>query len=66
MELTIELKGNTVTAFRPIGQPVIREGEEVEVLLQKIYLVTDQGQDGREHVQVVINEAVNHVDSLVI
>ncbi len=66
MELTIELKGNTVTAFRQIGQPVIREGEEVEVLLQKIYLVTDQEEDGREHVQVVLNEAISHVDSLVI
>lgn len=66
MELTIDLKGNTVTALRQIGQPVIQEGEQVDVFVQKLYLVGDAGDDGKEPVEVVINEALSQTDSMVI
>lgn len=64
LELEIEVAGLLIIAHRQLGQPLIREGEEVGVLIQRLYVTEDAG-DGTESVKVEINPALK-TESVVI
>ena len=49
-------------ANRQIGQELIKEGEHVNVFLQRLYLVDDHGQN----VAIAVNEALRQDESVVI
>lgn len=61
LELTIRVGKEHLTAHRQIGQELIKEGEKVNVFLQRIYLVNDAGQT----VQIAVNQALRE-ESVVI
>ncbi len=42
------------------------DGRQVDVFVQKLYLVGDGGADGKEPVEVIVNEALSQTDSMVI
>lgn len=55
LELQVNVKGELLTAFRPFTEAVVREKEQVNVWIQRLYLVDDeqavsaQNQDARLH-----------------
>lgn len=61
-ELVIRVNGVDIVAHRQLGQPLITEGEEVAVFVQKMFLT------GREHgdVRTEINEAIKNTESVII
>lgn len=61
-ELVIHVNGVDIVAHRQLGQPLITEGEEVVVFVQKMFLT------GREHgdVRTEINEAIKNTESVII
>lgn len=61
-ELIIRVNGVDIVAHRQLGQPLITEGEEVSVFVQKMFLT------GRENgdVRIEINEAIKNTESVVI
>lgn len=54
MELTVRVHGQHLTAYRQLGQELIHEGENVNVFLQRIYLI---GADG-ESVTIAVDESL--------
>ena len=54
LELQVNVKGELLTAFRPFTEAVVREKEQVNVWIQRLYLVDDeqavsaQNQDAQE------------------
>lgn len=61
LELTVRIGEEQLIAHRQIGQELIKEGEKVNVFLQRIYLVDDAGQT----VQIAVNHALRE-ESVVI
>lgn len=61
LELSVRVGEEHLIAHRQIGQELIKEGEKVNVLLQRVYLVDDAGQT----VQIVVNNALRE-ESIVI
>ena len=61
LELSIRIRDEHLIAHRQIGQELIKEGEKVNVFLQRIYLVDDAG----ENVHIAVNEALRE-ESVVI
>lgn len=61
-ELVIHVNGVDIVAHRQLGQPLITEGEEVAVFVQKMFLTS------REHgdVRTEINEAIKNTESVII
>lgn len=72
LELTIDINGTHITAHRQLGQELIREGETVNVFVHKLYLVGDspaadsQDADLSDNVRIEVNEALSHIESVVI
>ena len=62
LELTIRVHDELLLANRQIGQELIKEGEHVNVFLQRLYLVDDHGQN----VAIAVNEALRQDESVVI
>lgn len=62
LELTLRVHGETIIASRQIGQELIREGETVNVFLQRLYLVDDGGKS----VEIAVNEALRQEESVII
>ena len=72
LELTICINGTHITAHRQLGQELIREGETVNVFVHKLYLVDDSPvsdspeADLSDNVRIEVNEALSHIESVVI
>ena len=62
LELTIRVHDELLLANRQIGQELIKEGEHVNVFLQRLYLVDDHG----KNVAIAVNEALRQDESVVI
>lgn len=56
MELTIRVHDEHLTAYRQPGQELIHEGENVNVFLQRIYLVDEK----TNTVTIAVDEALRH------
>lgn len=54
IELTVRIHGESLKAYRQPGQTLVREGETVNVLLQKVYLVNEI----TDEVTIAVNEAL--------
>lgn len=61
-ELVIRVNGTDIVAHRQLGQPVILEGETVDVFVQKMFIAN--GQDG--DVRIELNEALKNTESVII
>ena len=42
LELQVNVKGELLTAFRPFTDAIVREKEQVNVWIQRLYLVDDE------------------------
>jgi sulfate transport system ATP-binding protein len=62
LELKVRVHGEQLVASRQLGQELVKEGEKVNVFLQRIYLVNDNG----ERVATSVNEALRKEESVVI
>lgn len=62
MEISVRVHDERLIASRQLGQELIQEGEHVNVFLQRLYLVDDDGQN----VAISINEALRQEESVII
>jgi sulfate transport system ATP-binding protein len=62
LELQVRVHEELLIATRQLGQELIKEGEKVNVFLQRLYLVNDDG----KQVATAINEAIRREESVVI
>jgi sulfate transport system ATP-binding protein len=62
LELQVRVHDEILIANRQLGQELVKEGEKVNVFLQRVYLVNDDG----EYVITAVNEALRKEESVVI